>query len=277
MKMKRMNRRGAASLVFPVIFSLGMFFLDASPRIGLYFRGSYYAPSAVTFNDELRTLYNQSLQSTERLLQSYGLSTNLVWMEKIKGALSYGGGLEVFLPPRFSFVLDVEHWRRTRPASVEGSGSFLGSTVGFLLREKGEFSVWPLMATVRYYFPLDKVQFYLGTGVGYYLGIMKWTEISVVEIGGAVIDSEKTEQEGRGRAVLPHFDGGVDFPVTENLVISAEFRYIIGRIESFEISKSAETADVGKKITYINTKGEEINFPLELSGVHFGILLKILF
>lgn len=268
-----MRKRSLIGLL--ILGFLSLSFLNA--QSGIYFRMGYYSPQASTFNNDLREIINQNLQDTELTLQAEGFSAQSSLMDKIKGALASGGEIEIFMHPRISLGVGAEYWSETRYGSLEGSGSLLGSTASFNMDFEGKFSLLPILATVRFHLPVDKFLFYLGGGAGYYLSKVIFTELEEIRISGAVVSADKYEIESSGQAILPHLNGGLNFEIFENLIVCLDIRYPLGKISSYEIKKSTETTDVGKKLTYVDRQGKEKNFVLELSGFNFGLIIKFVF
>lgn len=254
---------------------LSFSFLDA--QSGIYLRLGCFNPSASTFNDDLREVVNQNLQNTGLMLQADGLSAKSVLMDKIKGALSYGGEIEIFMRPRVSLSLGVEYWGETRPGSVQGEGNLWGDSVNFTMKFEGRFSLLPIVATFRFHFPLDNFRFYAGGGAGYYLSRFILSEIEEIKMGGAVASADKYEAKSSGHAFLPHLNGGVNFSISQSVAICLDIRYLLGKIGSYEIKKSAESTDIGRKLTYLDKQGKEKNFSLELSGFNIGLFVKFIF
>lgn len=261
-----------------LIFLFPLLLTAEEKRIAFSLKGGLYIPSSSTYNDEVLPPVNNSLTEFNAWLSSAGLKSSLDELDEIKGGITFGGEVEFFVSRGFSFSLGAEYWKQTPKASVEASGNVGGDSYEISDKYQIEHSLIPILATLRASLPSDRFRAYIGAGIGYYMGKIILKEEWDWKENGISFEKGSSKLESSGKAIIPHLNGGFDLDITNNISISADLRYPLGKIKSFRIDKdTSDPTAVGKNLKYEDVNGKEKDFKWELNGFNFGVNLKFKF
>lgn len=213
------------------------------------------------------------------MLRSLDLKANVAEMAKISWAADMGGEVEMFVGPVFSLVAGAKVWNETRQGSIQGEGTFMGSGMAYAQGMAATFSILPVYASARVnlYAMGGKLRFYAGVGAGYYWCRTSLSMTMKFEIDGSVEEDTRYAMDAKGTALVPHLDAGVDVKLIGPLYGGVDIRYALGKIRSFKITKSTDSAEVGQEYTYADAGGNLKPLVFELDGINVGLILKIKF
>jgi len=261
--------------IFSCCYSLSAF--EVGGRLTFALKSGMFSPSSKNINNEIISPINQSIQDFVTQAAAFGFTAESDEFNKIGQGLILGGEVEWFFRPRISVAAGAEYFQNARSAFNEASGTEGAITYELSQKYDVKASVIPLLATVRYHFPLGKYRLYAGAGVGYYMGKLNFKMNYNLKVDSVAAESDTTENEGTGQAVIPHVNAGLDLELLKHVSLTADLRYSFGTIKSFKIKKHTESEMIGKKITYTNAQGDEKPVMWELDGFTLGLMVKIKF
>jgi len=260
------------------LLALSVMVFGGDSKFSFSLKGGYYLPSSSSYNNDYVPMVNNNINELNSYLTSLGFTNTVNELKKLGGSLVLGGELEFFASDQVAIVLGAEYWWKNSSGSLDSSGTLAEVTYGVAESSRVKMSVLPILGTLRVNLPFKGLRAYLGGGAGYYLGQVvieetwNWTE------DAETVDSGTREIKSTGSAIIPHTNAGIDLNLTKNIALAVDIRYPFGAIKSFKIKRdTGDSSSVGQKFTFEVANGGEKDFKWELSGLNFGINLKIRF
>ncbi|MBC7350172.1 MAG: hypothetical protein H5U05_09390 [Candidatus Aminicenantes bacterium] len=251
----------------------------ADKKFSLSFRCGYYQPSSSTYNNGVNPAINANLNILNAWLIEEGLTTELTELGKMSGKILFGGELEFFAVNKLSVAVGAQVWQNSLPqGSLHGTGTIDDIPVDVSEKMSVKASLIPITVSLRAHYLAGKIGGYIGGGAGWYMGKVIMKEEWNFQSNGETYDSGTREIESKGSSILPHINAGFKVNLMDNIALSLDARYPLGKIKSFTIKRdTGDPAQVGQKLTFIDIYGEEKQFKWELSGVDVGLNLLIRF
>lgn len=268
----------AALLITALIFAPAVHADDRGPY-SLGIRLGFFGPSSTTLNQEWMKARNADMTILKRTLSALNYAVSQDNLLPITDNTAFGGEFEYRFGNRMSLVIGAEYVRFKRTGSVKAYSIVDGTPVSADFLISSHVSALPLMAGVKRTFTVIGVDAYIGAGAGYYL-----SRLSVetdLKFEGPIIGIPYRELvKGSGGTFVPHVNLGIDFPVAETAILSAEVRIPFGTVNSYKIKKREAVTfaeGTGDTMTFIDNQGLTRPFKWELTGINAGLVLKWMF
>ncbi len=183
----------------------------------------YYDPSFQEINDGIE------------LIKTYYLGSEAIVTgeTEVKGAMNYGLGLEMNMTPRLRSRLDVSYWSTNLEAQVQDKAAFNYLDVDYRLNADLDIALTSVMVSLLYDLKNSEggIQPYLGIGMGLnHTSVNYKTELFVHDALSSMIDlnSYEPDEDYSTNDILFQLIAGVDYPLSHNLGIRAEAKYLVG-------------------------------------------------
>jgi hypothetical protein len=271
-------RKAACLLIAVFLFAPAVRADDRSPY-SLGIRLGFFGPSSTTLNQEWMKARNADMTILGRTFSALNYAVSQDNLLPITDNTTFGGEFEYRFGNRMALVIGAEYVRFKRTGSVKAYSIVDGNAVSADFLITSRVSALPLTAGVKKTFTVIGVDAYIGAGAGYYL-----SRLSVetdLKFEGPIIGIPYRElTKGAGGAFVPHVTLGIDFPVADTAILSAEVRIPFGTVNSYTIKDREAvtfTEDVGDTMTFIDRQGLSQAFKWELTGIHAGLVLKWMF
>ncbi len=183
----------------------------------------YYNPSFQEMNDGIEMIKSSFLESDAIVTGD----------TEIKGSMNYGLGLEMNMTPRLRSRLDVSYWSTNLEAQVQEKIDFNNIDVDYRLNADMDVALTSVMVSLLYDLKNSDggIQPYLGIGLGFNHTSIKYeTDILVPDAvaSGMNLNTFEPDEDYSTNDILYQIVGGVDYPLSHNLGVRAEAKYIIG-------------------------------------------------
>jgi len=274
-----MRFRNAACLLIAILLFASAVRADDRGPYSLGIRLGFFGPISTTLNQEWIKARNADMTILSRTFSALNYSVSQDSLLPITDNTAFGGEFEYRFGNRMSLVIGAEYVRFKRTGSVQAFSIVDGAAVSADFLISSRVSALPLMAGVKRTFTVIGANAYIGAGVGYYL-----SRLSVetdLKFEGLIIGIPYRELvKGSGGAFAPHVNLGIDFPVADTAILSAEVRIPFGTVNSYTIKKREAVTfaeGTGDTMTFIDIQGQTRPFKWELTGINAGLVLKWMF
>ena len=274
-----MKTKIAAALLLTTLILAPAVHADNRTPYSLGIRLGFFGPISTTLNQEWMKARNADITILGRTFSALNYAVSQDNLLPITDNTSFGGEFEYRFGNRMSLVLGAEYVRFKRTGSVKAYSIVDGTPISADFLISSRVSALPLTAGVKRTFTVIGVDAYIGAGAGYYL-----SRLSVetdLKFEGSIIGIPYREVvKGTGGAFVPHVTLGIDFPVADTAILSAEVRIPFGTVNSYKIKKREAVTfaeGTGDTMTFIDRQGQFRPFKWELTGIHAGLILKWMF